>query len=251
MIGDPVALTIVALIFTLAGLVKGVVGLGLPSVSLALLVVLLDLPSSLALMVIPALLTNLWQGAAGGNFKFLMTRLWPFFLLATLMTGLGGILMVYLDHDWLLRLLAGLLIIYAVVGLSGFAVTVPEKHNFWVGPLAGAINGTFAGMTGNFAVPGIMYMQATGLTRDQLVQAMGILFSLSSIGLAVMLGRNGYMNVELGLVSLTAIIPALIGMAMGQRIRKLIAEAQFRRLFFVALILLGCFIIGRTFWPFW
>ena len=48
--------------FLLAGLVKGVIGLGLPTVSLAILTVALDLPSAMVLLLVPSfqyfLITN-------------------------------------------------------------------------------------------------------------------------------------------------------------------------------------------------
>ena len=44
--------------FLLAGFVKGIVGLGLPTISLALLTVLLDLPTAMALLVVPAFCTK-------------------------------------------------------------------------------------------------------------------------------------------------------------------------------------------------
>ena len=64
---DPVTLTVVALTFLLAGLVKGVIGLGLPTISLALLTAALGLPQAMALLLVPSFVTNLWQAVAGGK----------------------------------------------------------------------------------------------------------------------------------------------------------------------------------------
>ena len=55
--------------FFIAGAVKGVIGLGLPTVSLGLLTVALDLQTAMALLVVPSLVTNLWQSAVGGHAK--------------------------------------------------------------------------------------------------------------------------------------------------------------------------------------
>ena len=75
---DPTILAIVLATFVLAGTVKGVIGLGLPTVSLALLTVALDLPSAMALLLLPSFITNVWQAAVGGHGREIIKRLWPF-----------------------------------------------------------------------------------------------------------------------------------------------------------------------------
>ena len=113
-----------------------------------------------------------------------------------------------------------------------------------MGALVGVVNGTVTGMTGAFVMPSILYLQAIGLTRDALIQAMGLVFSISTVALAIALQGNGLLTADLGIMSLAALVPALIGMAAGQRIRRQLSEARFRRVFFVGLLLLGLFIIA-------
>ena len=69
--------------FLIAGAVKGVIGLGLPTVSLGLLTVALDLQTAMALLLVPSFVTNLWQSVVGGKAKLILHRLWPFLLMAT------------------------------------------------------------------------------------------------------------------------------------------------------------------------
>ena len=64
---DPLIYLLIAVTFLLAGGVKGVIGLGLPTISLGLLAATLDLPSAMALVIIPAFVTNIWQGTSGGH----------------------------------------------------------------------------------------------------------------------------------------------------------------------------------------
>jgi uncharacterized membrane protein YfcA len=101
-------------------------------------------------------------------------------------------------------------------------------------------------MTGSFVVPGVMYLQAIGLPRDKLVQAMGMLFSLSTIGLAFALQNNNLLTSELATISAFAVVPSIIGMVVGQKIRKSLSETRFRRIFFVSILVLGAFIIAKS-----
>ena len=246
MFETPTIIAIVATFF-LAGAVKGVIGLGLPTVSLALLTVAIDLPSAMALLLVPSFVTNLWQALVGGHLKAALGRIWPFLFIATVTVWLGALALTRVDLSWLSALLGALLIIYAAFSLAGLRLAVTARQEAWTGPLAGAANGILTGMTGSFVVPGVLYLQALGLTRDMLIQAMGLLFTASTIALAVALGGNDLLSLELGTWSAAALLPAILGMWIGQRVRRGLSEQLFRRVFFVALLLLGGYIIAGAF----
>jgi len=237
-----VATLIVAATFLLAGTIKGVIGLGLPTVSLAILTVALDLPSAMALLLVPSFATNLWQASIGGNARLLILRLWPFLLSASLTVWIGAMALIRVDLMLLSALLGALLVVYAAVSLAGFKPAITARQEIWSGPLAGTINGLLTGMTGSFVVPGVMYLNALGFTRQQLIQAMGMLFTLSTLALALALGNNGLIDEDQILESALALLPAVIGMVVGQTIRDAISESAFRRTFFVSLLILGAYI---------
>ena len=109
------------------------------------------------------------------------------------------------------------------------------------------MNGVLTGMTGSFVVPGVLFLQATGLSRDMLIQAMGILFTLSTLSLAMALQSNGLLTMQATVYSGLALVPALIGMVLGQAIRQRLSESLFRRLFFSALLILGLYILYGSF----
>ncbi len=243
---DTLVLVTIFATFVLAGTVKGVIGLGLPTVSLAILTVALGLPQAIALLLVPSLVTNVWQALAGGNAGAILKRIWPFIIMATITVWIGAIALTRVDLSLLSALLGALLVTYALVNLAGVRLSIPPQHEAWVGALLGTINGILTGMTGSFAVPGVMFLQAIGLPRDALVQAMGILFTVSTIALAIALGHNDLLSPRLGLLSAIGVIPAIGGMVIGQRIRKRLPEATFRKVFFVALFALGAYIAANA-----
>ena len=236
---DAVTISAICATFLLAGFVKGVVGLGLPTVSLALLTAVIGLPQAMALLLAPSFATNLWQAVNGGHARDILRRNWLFFLLATVTVWIGALALTRLETATLSGLLGLLLVVYALVNLGGLKVAIPGGHRVWAGPLFGATNGVLTGMTGSFVVPGVMYLQATGMERDVLVQAMGILFTLSTLALAAALGGNGLLNAELGILSAAALAPAIAGMVIGQKVRTKLSEARFRTVLFLALLAMG------------
>ena len=246
MLLEPLILLVIGGTFLLAGMVKGVIGLGLPTVSLALLTVALDLPQAMALLLVPSFVTNLWQALAGGQAREIAHRLWPFMVMATVTVWLGATALTRVDLNLLSALLGALLVTYSVISLAGVRFSLSRSQEVWLGPVIGSANGVLTGMTGSFVVPGVLFLQAIGLPRDSLIQAMGMLFTVSTVALAFALQSNRFLSVELAAVSSAALIPALLGMVLGQRIRTRLSEAAFRRVFFIALLLLGGYIIAGT-----
>ena len=240
---DATTVLVVVGTFLIAGTVKGVIGLGLPTVSLALLTVAIDLPTAMALLLVPSFITNLWQAIVGGNGRVILLRLWPFLFMATVTVWIGASALTRVDLFLLSALLGALLVAYSVANLGGLEFTVPRRHEAWIGPLVGAANGVLTGMTGSFVVPGVMFLQAIGLSRDALIQAMGMLFAVSTLALAFALQGNNLLTFEHGTYSATALLPAIVGMIFGQRIRQSIPEKLFRKVFFVSLLALGAYII--------
>ena len=234
--------------FLLAGMVKGVIGLGLPTTTLAVLTVALDLPTAMALLLVPSFVTNLWQASVGGDTRMLLRRLWPFLLSAGASVWVGAIALKQVDLSLLSALLGALLIIYASISMAGLKPVIDRAQESWAAPASGLLNGVLTGMTGSFVVPGVMYLNALNLSREQLIQSMGMLFTLSTLALALALGNHALLSQQQLLSSSLALIPAIAGMLVGQIIRRAISEAVFRRVFFLSLLLLGAYIIVAASW---
>ena len=243
---DPITVIAIAATFLLAGSVKGVIGLGLPTVSLGLLTATLDLTTAMALLLVPSFVTNVWQAVIGRNGRELLLRIWPFLLMATVTVWLGATVLTRWDPALLSALLGVLLMAYATLNLAGVRLAIATQREAWAGPLFGTANGILTGMTGSFVVPGVMFLQGIGLPRDMFVQAMGMLFTASTVALALALKGNHLLTLELGLISGAAVIPAAAGMLIGQRIRRRLSEARFRQVFFVAIFVLGVYIIAKS-----
>ena len=244
---DLTTMVVVSGVFFIAGAVKGVIGLGLPMVSLGLLTVALDLQTAMALLVVPSFVTNLWQSAVGGNAKVIVHRFWPFLATATVTVWIGVAALARLNTSLLTALLGAQLVMYSLVSLRGIKLTISIRHERWAGPLIGSANGVLTGLTGSSVVPGVMFLQAIGLPRDVLIQAMGMLFAASTLALAAALQQANFLTADHGVLSSAAVLPAIAGMTGGRWIRKGLSEQRFRTVFFVALLVLGAYLIANAF----
>lgn len=233
----------IMLTFLLAGTVKGVLGLGLPTVSLGLLTLLADLPTAMTVMLLPALLTNLWQAFAGQHTRGALLRLWPLLVAAGLSVAIGGLLFKQIQLQWLTVLLGLLIVLYSLISLAGIKLTLSPASETSTGMACGLVNGILGGLTGSFVVPGVMYLQALDMPRQMLLQSMGLLFSISTVALAISLWANGLLNQSMTQLSFWAVFPALLGMPLGQWLGKHLPDKHFRTLFFCSIGVIGGFIL--------
>ena len=243
----PEFLALIAVTFVAAGFVKGVIGLGLPTVTLAVLTFPLGLKTSLAIVVIPLVATNLWQALTGAYLKRIIARFWPFLLTAIIGVWTGIQVLASVRSDYLVAMLGLVLILNSLISFTRFRVPAPapERETLW-SVICSLLGGLMFGMTGNFIVPGILFLQALGLHRDMMVQALGVTFVIISSTLAVSLTSRSLMTVELTTVSIAALLPAFLGLWLGRRYRSSISEDQFRRLFFIALLIIGSSLLFGT-----
>ena len=231
--------------FLLAGLVKGVIGMGLPTVAMGLLAVAMPPAEAAALLVVPSLVTNLWQLLAGPAFAALARRLRPMMAGVVVGTVAGAGILVGNVAGLASMGLGIALVAYAVVGLAGVKMALARRHETWMAPAIGVATGLVTGATGVFVLPAVPYLQAIGLEKDELVQALGLSFTVSTLALALGLLRVDAWQMGSIWMSLLVLAPALGGMWLGQVLRSRISAATFRRVFFAGLLLLGLYLTLR------
>ncbi len=231
--------------FLLAGLVKGVIGLGLPTVAMGLLGLAMPPAYAAALLIVPSLVTNVWQLLAGPRFGALFRRLWGMMLGIVAGTLAGSGLITGAAAPAAAAALGGALALYALVGLAKLRLPVPPASERWAGPLVGMATGLVTGATGVFVIPAVPYLGSLGLERDDLVQALGLSFTASTLALAAGLAWHGALPLQAVGTSLLALGPALAGMALGGWLRARVRPETFRLCFFVGLLVLGGELVWR------
>lgn len=234
------------LIFVVAGFVKGVTGLGLPTVAMGLLTFLMTPAEAAALMILPSLLTNVWQAVAGPDLRALAARIWPMLAAIFIVSILSSGLIAANDGTLINAGLGFVLALYAAISLAGPNFHLSRKAEPVAGPLVGAATGVLTGATGIFVIPSGPYLASLGLSRDQLVQALGLSFTCSTLALGAGLVWHGALDAGSLPGSLLAVLPALIGVAAGGWLRQRVDQQRFRFWFFICLGLLGVQIFWRA-----
>jgi uncharacterized membrane protein YfcA len=232
-------------VFLLAGFVKGVIGLGLPTVAVGLLSLVMSPVQAAALLIVSSLVTNVWQLLAGGAFIALARRLWTMLAGIVLGTLAGSGFMGGYGGRRALVALGVALVLYALAGLASFKFPAPARQEKWWSPVVGFTTGLVTAATGVFVIPAVPYLQALDLDRDQLIQALGLSFTVSTAALAINLGQGGAFGGGIAGASALVLLPALLGMAIGGWVRGKVKAPTFRRCFFAGLLLLGLHLASR------
>jgi uncharacterized protein len=239
---------IAGLIFFGAGTVKGVLGMGLPTVAMGLLGLVMPVAQAASLLAVPSLATNVWQAGQGQHLRALLLRLWPLHLGVVLGVAAGSGFMHAGSGRGASLLLGICLVVYGAAGLAGWVLRRPPRvHERWCSAVAGVLTGLLTAATGVFVLPAVPWLQALGLDKDEMSQALGMGFTVSTLALAVSLSAGGSFTVETALHSALLLVPAMAGMALGQRVRGELSQQAFRRLFFAGLLALGLWLVLRQF----
>ncbi len=242
----PSMLAAIAAVFVLAGFIKGMLGLGLPTVAMGLLATRMPPAHALAIVILPAIITNIWQTFVGPYLRDIVRRLWPLMIGTCLGIWSGSGLMTGPYARFGTIILGGLLVIYAVIGLSKVRFRVDRPHEKWVGGVVGVLTGLVSAATGVQVIPSMPFMQAIGMEKDELVQALGVFFTTATVALSFNLADAGLLTMSTLAPATLAMIAAFLGMYVGQIVRARMDADGFRRWFLVGMLLLGVYLAGNT-----
>ncbi len=240
-------LTIISLAVCLGGFVKGVTGIGLPIVAIAVMVNFLDPLTTFATLIIPILVTNLWQAATSHDWKEPFRRFWLMIILFVGFLFVGAELAVSLDTGVLLIVLGVSVAIFAASNLiKPRAVALSPAVERWAGPFAGALGGVLGGMTAIWGPPMMMLFVMLKLEKDVWIQTVGLIWFVGSVPLAIAYWNNGILNADTAPLSVYACLPGMIGIWLGEAVRRRINQETFRKVMLIALLIIGVNLVRRA-----
>ena len=243
---DPGIVLLVAVAFAVAGGIKGVVGLGLPTISAALMASVIDLRTAVGILILPLLVTNLWQVLQAGGFGVLLRRFGVLNLAAGAGLWAGTEILFAVDPRWMQLGLGVLLVLNAGLQVLGGMPVVPRPREAALSVPVGLVSGLIGGMTGSQGIVIAVYLASLNLTRDEYVQGVGLSFFLTGVVWAAAIAANGGITVQTLPLSALALAVALAAMAVGTRLRRHLPQARFRQAVFAAMALMGANLIRRA-----
>ncbi len=237
----------VLLAFFAGGFVKGVIGLGMPTIALGILASFMGLRESLPLMIIPIVLTNLLQVVQGGDARPVLRRFWLMNLCSFAGIWLGAIVLFSVNPLIMTGVLGVIVSVYSGSLMMSLEMRVGARAERWLTMPVGLVTGIMTGMTGSSVFPLIPYLNSLALDRDTLVRALGFSFLVTSVALGLALAGHGAMKGPAVAISVLALAPSFAGMYAGQRIRSRLSQSAFQKVFLVGLLVLGINLVRKGF----
>ncbi len=243
---EPFTFLLISVAIMAGGVVKGVTGIGLPVVTTAIASSFLPAQLVLGLISIPLVLTNSWQAIAAGDPLVPLRRFWPLALSLCLAVWLSASYAAVVDARVIYAVIGVSVLLYVISSLFGTGLTVPKQLEKWVSPAVGVAGGLMGGLSTIWGPPIIIYFLMLRLSKEQFVQTVGWIWLTGAVPLVAGYISNGILNPQVARVSAFACIPALIGLLMGQYIRKRIDEQRFQRIVIFCLILIAINLMRRA-----
>lgn len=246
---SPLELTLVgSLVFVIAGSVKGMVGIGLPTAAISMLTLFVDPRMAIALTLGPMVFSNAWQVWQMGE----ILRALRDYRIFALSLAVGVFVTVSLSaevSDRVIYLALGISIVaFSVLNLRFEIPPMPARFDRIAQYGFGSLAGVLGGLSGVWAAPMIVYLTARQVPKDEFVRATGILIFLGSVPLVLGYVQQGFLTLVLSSVSIALVGPTLLGFALGARLRNRLSNEGFRKLLLYIFLLLGLNLLRRGIW---
>ena len=232
-------------IMVIGGLVKGTLGVGLPLVVVPMLSLFVPAPQAMGLLVMPVLLSNLWQTIEGGNVTRGLRR-FGWLIVMQLVVTVGT---VHFTRNLSLHgfnVMLALVVISAVVMMVfGHSFEVHPSRERWIGPAVGGVAGFMAGVSSLTGPILITYLMALRLRREEFIGAISIIYLFGAIPMYGAMLWYGRFGIDEVLLSFLTLVPMLVGLQAGRAIRHRLSEVIFRRLLLGLLTVLSVLLIVK------
>ncbi|MDM8166288.1 sulfite exporter TauE/SafE family protein [Roseovarius sp.] len=244
----PELVAVACAVALLAGLVKGLVGFAMPMILISGLSMMVPPDVALGWLILPTLVTNLWQALRqGAGAAWASVRRFRRFLLA------GFVLMVFAAQlvtsipSGVLFLVIGVpMTLYAGLTLAGRPLRLPSPPGARVEYGAGAVAGFFGGISGVWGPPTVALLTALDTEKSEHLRVQGVIYGAGAVVLMGAHLASGVLNAETFKVSALLVPPALLGIWAGFAINDRIDQAAFRRLTLILLLLAGLNLLRRA-----
>jgi uncharacterized membrane protein YfcA len=234
--------------FLVAGTIKGVAGIGLPTASVAFMTLFFDPRTAIALVLFPMLGANLWQMYRGGELARTAKRYRLFAIVLFLGVGTTALATRGASDRIMLGVLGGVVLIFVLVSWRKLLPPLAARYDRVAQVFFAVFAGVIGGMTAAWAPPMAMYLHAKGVDKDEFVRATGFLISVGSLPLLLAYAKVGFLDGRLAAISLAMLLPTLIGFTTGEMLRRRLSVEAFRNVILVLFLCLGLNLIRRAIW---
>ncbi len=233
--------------YLLGGLVKGIAGIGMALIAVPTMAMIIDPKIAVALVAFPLVFTNIWQALRQRTVHETIQSYWRLSLSMTLVMYATALLARDSTPMLVTLSLGTVAIVFALINLGMTIPTLPDKHDRPAQWAAGTLAGLIGGVSGLVVIPLVAYMIMRRVDKNKFVCVLGFLLFVSGIVLASTQWQTGVFTDGLAIYSLLLVIPGMLGVLVGEKIRNLINTETFKKFVLVLILLIGGNLVVRSF----
>lgn len=230
-----------------AGVVKGMVGFAMPMLMISGLSSVMPPDMALAGLILPTLVTNLWQGLRQGPRAALgsLRRFRLFLFTGLIFMVLAAQLVPIMSAGFMLLALGVPVALYGLSSLAGYPPRLPTNPSRTTEAGIGAVTGTLGGISGVWGPTTVAMLTALQTEKREQIRVQGVIFSMGSLVLTAAHMGSGVLNLQTAIFSAILIPPALIGLGLGFWVQDRIDQMMFRKLTLLVLVVSGLNLVRR------
>lgn len=234
-------------IYFLAGVIKGMLGIGFPTAAVSLLAQVTDARTAISLVVIPMLVTNAWQVWRSRQVRWVLQTFWLLLLMLLVLTAIFSQVSVLVPVALLTGVLGLIVTVYSASSLYRPLFAIPDRFDRVAQLAAGICAGTMAGLVGVWAPPILIYLNARRVSKEVFVATSGVLMCLGSLVLFAGYVKAGLIGGSIMVMSCLLLVPSLLGFSSGEWVRHRMSAKRFERVLLWFFLLMGLNLVRRAF----
>lgn len=230
-----------------AGVVKGMVGFALPMILISGMTLVLQPDVALATLILPTLVTNLWQSLRQGVRSALQTvkRFKVFLLCGLVLLVISAQFVRVLEPRVLFGFIGGLVVVFVAMQITGWR-TKHVQQSVRVEIAAGALAGFTGGLSGVWGPPTVAYLTALNTPKQEQMRAQGVIYGLGAVALAGAHVQTGVLRAETLPLTLAILPFTLAGVWIGFKLQDRIDQKTFRTATLLVLVVAGLNLLRRA-----
>ena len=229
----------IAGIYLLAGSVKGVFGIGLPTTSITLMTLFIAPLEAIAINLLPMFVTNGYQFYKAENHRRTLITYWPFALVLLFFLSIFSVVTAKLGNNVIGLLIAFSVISFAITNLFITKLSIKAEHDrIWQFSIGG-VAGILGGLTSLWGVPITIYLIIKQVKPRQFIDASGFLIFIGCIPLAIGYSTTGLLSPDILFPALAGTATGIIGFKVGEIFRPMLAPDLFQKLLLWLFLIMG------------
>ncbi len=222
-------IVIAAVCLAAGGILKGATGAGAPVLAVPALAMMFDVRFAVMTMLVPNLLTNIWQAWHYRSHSLPKPFVWGFAVAGATGVIAGTVILASFSPRALLLVVAVAVLLYIVTRLARPDLLLSRALAARLAIPAGLAAGVLQGSGGLSAPISLTFLNAIGLTRVQFISTVSVFFAVMTAAQIPAMGTLGLLTWQGLVLSFAAMFPILAFMPVGAALARRLSRQTFDR----------------------